>query len=330
MAKKTFTVPEQQEALERLSEELLSAVDDTRQACRDYYDDLARAETPTPELAHTVHTAAGCLKRTSANLKRALQETREAEDELSARFTDLRVSKVRKWYLPNPPANAEIDLEEQSTHHFAQGSNLYKLLLVCFVGSFAGVVSELIWCLIKNGYLESRSGLVYGPFNLLYGAGAVILTMALYKYRNRGKWLSFLGGFVVGSALEYVCSWGQELLLGTRSWDYTGVPFNLNGRICLLYSLFWGVLGVWWIKDLYPRMSKWILKLPNKAGKAITLAFTVFFAVNIAVTCVSVYRWTDRVAGNPADSGFWEFVDERFPNERMEKIFANMVFVEDP
>ena len=65
-------------------------------------------------------------------------------------------------------------------------------------------------------------------------------------------------------------------------------------------------------------------------GKAITLAFTVFFAVNIAVTCVSVYRWTDRVAGNPADSGFWEFVDERFPNERMEKIFANMVFVEDP
>ena len=68
MAKKTFTVPEQQEALERLSEELLSAVDDTRQACRDYYEDLA-------------HTAAGCLKRTSANLKRALQETREAEDE---------------------------------------------------------------------------------------------------------------------------------------------------------------------------------------------------------------------------------------------------------
>ena len=75
-------------------------------------------------------------------------------------------------------------------------------------------------------------------------------------------------------------------------------------------------------------MSKWILKVPNKLGKALTVAFTVFFAVNIAVTCVSVYRWTDRVAGNEADSPFWEFVDERFPDERMEKIFANMVFVE--
>lgn len=328
MPQEVLPVPEQQVRLERMSEELLSAVDSTRQSCQNYYGELAQ-DTPSPELEHTVQSAVGSLKRTAANLTQALQETLEVEDELRARYQDLRKSKVRKWYRLNPPANAEIDLEEQTAHHFARGNNLYKLLLVCFVGSFAGVVSELVWCLIKNGYLESRSGLVYGPFNLLYGAGAVVLTMALYKYRNRGKWLSFLGGFLVGSALEYLCSWGQELILGTRSWDYTGVPFNLNGRICLLYSLFWGVLGVVWIKDLYPRMSKWILKVPNKAGKAATIAFTVFFAVNIAVTCVSVYRWTDRIAGNPADSGFWEFVDERFPNERMEKIFANMVFVEE-
>lgn len=327
MAQNVLPVPEQQVQLERMSEDLLSAVKDTRQTCQDYYDDLAQG-SPTPELEHTVQTAVGSLKRTASNLTQALQETLEVEDELRARYTDLRKSKVRKWYRLNPPANAEIDLKERRTHHFAQGINIYKLLLVCFVGSFCGVVSELIWCLIKNGYLESRSGLVYGPFNLLYGAGAAILTLALYKYRNRGRWLSFLGGFLVGSALEYFCSWGQELVLGTRSWDYTGVPFNLNGRICLLYSLFWGVLGVLWIKDLYPRMSKWILKIPNKAGKILTLALTVFFVFNIAVTCVSVYRWTDRVAGNEAGGPFWEFIDERFPNERMEKIFANMVFVE--
>lgn len=329
MAQPTLSVPEAQAQLERMSEQLLTTVDDTRQACQEYYEDMAKAGGPTPELEHTVRSAVGSLKRTASNLTQALQNTLEVEDELNARFRDLRKSKVRKWYLPNPPANAEIDLKERSTQHFAQGSNLYKLLLVCFVGSFCGVVSELIWCLIKNGYLESRSGLVYGPFNLLYGAGAAVLTMALYKYRNRGRWLSFLGGFLVGSALEYLCSWGQELILGTRSWDYTGVPFNLNGRICLLYSLFWGVLGVLWIKDLYPRMSKWILKLPNKAGKALTLALTVFFVFNIAVTCVSVYRWTDRVSGNEAGSPFWEFIDNRFPNERMEKIFANMVFVEE-
>lgn len=328
MEQETLAIPEDQVRLEELSEDLRRTVENSRQSYEARYEEMARTG-PSPELEHSVRATAGSLKRTAANLTQALQETLALEDELNARYRDLRKSKVRKWYRLNPPANAEIDLRERSGQHFARGNNLYKLLLVCFVGSFAGVVSELIWCVIKNGYLESRSGLVYGPFNLLYGAGAVVLTMALYKYRNRGKWLSFLGGFLVGSALEYVCSWGQELVLGTRSWDYTGVPFNLNGRICLLYSLFWGVLGVVWIKDLYPRMSKWILKIPNKLGKGITIAFTVFFAVNIAVTCVSVYRWTDRAAGNGADNGFWEFVDERFPDERMEKIFANMVFVDE-
>ena len=238
----------------------------------------------------------------------------------------MRTSRNRKWYLPNPPANGSIDLEEQQSHHFARGINLYKLLLVCFVGSFAGVVVEVLWCLVRNGYIESRAGLVYGPFNLLYGAGAVVLTLALYRYRNRGYLLSFLGGMIVGSVVEYVCSWGQEALFGSRSWDYSNIPFNLNGRICLLYSVFWGVLGVLWIKDLYPRMAKWILKIPNKAGKILTWCLTAFLVVNAVVTCVAVARWSQRVQGEPASSNFWSFVDERFPDERMERIFANMEF----
>lgn len=57
------------------------------------------------------------------------------EDELNARFKDMRKSRDRKWYLPNPPANGAIDLAEREKRHFAQGINLYKLLLVCFVGS---------------------------------------------------------------------------------------------------------------------------------------------------------------------------------------------------
>ena len=130
----------------------------------------------------------------------------------------------------------------------------------------------------------------------------------------------------VGSVLEYVCSWGQELVLGSRSWDYSGMPLNLNGRICLLYSIFWGILGVLWIKDLYPRMAKWILKIPNRAGKILTWACTIFLIVNALVTCVAVGRWSQRVKGAEAPNAFWKFVDQRFPDQRMERIFANMEF----
>ncbi|MGN1347117.1 MAG: putative ABC transporter permease, partial [Eubacteriales bacterium] len=223
-------------------------------------------------------------------------------------------------------ANSVIDLTEQKTHHFTQGLNGYKLLWICYIGSFAGVVVESLWCILQNGHLESRAGLVYGPFNLLYGAGAVALTAALYRFRNHGRWLSFLGGMTVGSAVEYLCSLGQEMLFGSRSWDYSNMPFNLNGRICLLYSAFWGALGVLWVKNIYPRMANWILKLPEKQGKILTWALAAFFVFNAAVSLVAVYRWSGRLSGAAAANAFWRLIDTRFPDTRMERIFANMVF----
>jgi len=266
------------------------------------------------------------LQQTSRALARSYQSVVELEDELGARVRDVRKSRDRRWYAPNPPANAGIDLAEKRLNHFAQGLNIYKILLVCIAGSFAGVIIEMMWAFARYGVIESRRGLVYGPFNLLYGAGAVFLTLALYQYRNRGRLWSFCGGFIVGSVLEYICSWGQEVLLGSRSWDYSNIPLNINGRICFTYSVFWGILGIIWIKDLYPRMAKWILKIPNKAGKPLTIALTVFMVFNIIVTCFAVGRWSRRVTGEPAANAFWEFVDTRFPDQRMERIFANMTF----
>ena len=268
------------------------------------------------------------LHRSSRHLLQAYQLMLTTEDELNARLRDMRSSRDKKWYVPNPPANAAIDLAESKCRHFAQGLNLYKLLLICFVGSFAGVVMEMIWCVLRYGFIESRAGLVYGPFNLLYGAGAVLLTLALFRFRNRGPVWSFLGGFLVGSALEYVCSWAQEALLGSRSWDYSAMPLNVNGRICLMYSTFWGSLGVLWIKDLSPRMAKWILKIPNRLGRPLTWAVTAFLIFNSLVSAVAVARWAERVNGEPASGAFEEFVDRRFPDERLERVFANMKFGE--
>lgn len=324
--------------LEGLCAAIPGAVKKTQETLeKQYYERLAeealgpRWENGVPgEETHRLMCDAGNelsrLHQISQLLSHAYQSVVELEDELNARVRDVRKSRDRKWYAPNPPANAGIDLAEKRLNHFAQGLNIYKILLVCVVGSFAGVVVEMLWAFARYGVIESRRGLVYGPFNLLYGAGAVLLTLALYKYRNRGRLWSFCGGFIVGSVLEYACSWAQEALLGSRSWDYSNMPLNLNGRICFTYSVFWGLLGILWIKDLYPRMAKWILKISNRVGKPLTAALAVFMAVNIAVTCVAVGRWSRRVEGAPAPNGFWEMVDERFPDERMERIFANMSF----
>lgn len=307
--------------IEKASQELQMVAEQTKKSAEEEYLRL----TELGDFSE-VEKQVDSLRRAAANMSKAMAQTYEVSDELRARCKDISKQRKKRRLLPNAPANTTIDLKEKETKHFATGISSYKLLLVCFIGSFAGVVIELLWCLLRNGYLESRSGLVYGPFNLLYGAGAVALTACLYKFRNKGAWISFLGGMIVGSAVEYVCSWGQEMLFGSRSWDYSDVPFNLNGRICLLYSFFWGFLGVWWIKDMYPRMAKWILKIPNTWGKVLTWCFTVFFIFNSLVSLAAVGRWSERVEGLASSNAVETLLDERFPDERMERIYANMEF----
>jgi len=325
----TVILPPAQTKLRQISMELIDATEDAGKELEHSFEALAVEaldREADKQLDQDIQAKLDAFKDINSNLQQAYLRILSMEDELGARFRDMRKSRNRKWYLPNPPANGTIDLVERQKGHFAQGINLYKLLLVCFVGSFAGVVVESIWCVLRYGRLESRAGLVCGPFNLLYGAGAVVLTIALYRFRNHDPWLSFFTGMTVGSIVEYLCSWGQEAVFGSRSWDYSGMPFNLNGRICLLYACFWGILGVCWIKDIYPRMAKWILKFPNRAGKIATWCVTFFLFINSIVSLVAVWRWSERVQDIPPSNNFWEMMDECFPNERMEKIYVNMNF----
>lgn len=309
------------EALEQLGAEFEDAARRLEASVEKVYMQIPETE----DLSHWEEVASG-LKETSERITKSGAQLYSVADELSARCRDIRQQRKKRKLIPAAPANSTIDLEERESDHFARGLGPYKLMLVCFIGSFAGVIVELLWCLIRNGYLESRSGLVYGPFNLLYGAGAVVLTVCLYRFRNRSGWISFLGGMLVGTVVEYLCSWGQEALFGSRSWDYSTMPFNLNGRVCLLYSVFWGGLGILWIKDLYPRMAKWILKLPNKLGKALTIAATLFLIFDGMVSLAAVARWSERVQGQAPSNSVEVLLDERFPDERMERIYANMDF----
>lgn len=328
-ARKKEVIPQIKTPMEEVSEQALSSVAQHEQRLSEFTNALAESSEKacvSPELSQAVQAEVGSVHRAVANFKQAYSRARGIEDELSARYKDVQNQLDRKWYLPNPPSNTAIDAVEMKSEHFAHGLNLYKMLLIIVIGSFAGVVVELLWCLVKNGYLESRSGLVYGPFNPLYGIGAAALSAALYRFRNRGYLYSFFGGMIIGSIVEYICSWAQEMAFGSRSWDYSGVPFNLNGRICLLYSVFWGVLGVLWIKDIYPRMSQMILKLPNKYGKIITWVLAVLLVIDCAVSGIAVLRWSQRVKGVEPSNSFEEFIDERFPDERMERVYANMEF----
>ena len=320
--------------LETLSKTLQNTENESREVIKVQLDTLAQEDRLTSEesqtLHETLHGELDAMRTLNRQLIGTTQRCGAAVDEIETRLSEaekLEKKQTRKFnIIPAAPTNAQIDVEEHQRAHFAQGLTFYKLFWVFFIGCFVGVVVEIIWCMITKGHYESRTGLIYGPFNLVYGFGAALLSACLYRFRNRSKIFSFAGGLITGSVVEYVCSWVQEMIFGTTSWDYSNLPFNLNGRICRMYSLLWGLLGVFWVKSLYPRMAKWILKIPNRAGKILTWVLTAFFIFNAVVTCIAVYRWSARLSGVPANDAFWQFIDARFTNERMQRIFANMSF----
>ena len=203
MAQENNTAREQT-ALETLSQDALNQARRERKMIQDTcIAELAQCDTEIPEaLEKQVQAEIASLQQAKENLSSAHKIASSTVDELSARAADVAKSLNRKWYRINPPSNTAIDVQEEEKSFFARGMNGYKIALIVFIGSFAGVMLELLWCFARHGYLESRSGLVWGPFNMLYGVGAASLSIILYRFRNRGKWLSFLGGFVVGSVVD--------------------------------------------------------------------------------------------------------------------------------
>lgn len=204
--------------------------------------------------------------------------------------------------------------------------DFFILFWIFFISCFLGVVIETIWSLFTVGHFTNRQGLVLGPFNLVYGFGGLFLTVCLHWAMNKPDTLIFAVSMFVGSSVEYICSLVQEKLFGSVSWDYSYLPFNLHGRICLLYAFFWGVLGVFWIKVVYPFLLSIIKKIPNRWHTILTTFFLCFMIINTVLSIGATHRWHQRQQKieqtNFADSFFDQFFDDR----RMREIYPDMRF----
>ena len=200
--------------------------------------------------------------------------------------------------------------------------NFRQYVWIFAIGCYVGYAIETLWCLVKNGYIESRSSLVLGHLSVAYGMGAVLLTLILIHFQSASWWKIFLIAFISGSVTEYICSLGQEICFGSVAWDYSHLPLNINGRVCLLYSVFWGVIGLGWVKLIMP-----LLHLLFE--KVLVGTFITFFVFDAALSAGAAVRMDQRQKGVPADNKIEVFLDDHFDDETMHKIYANSKSVEE-
>lgn len=122
----------------------------------------------------------------------------------------------------------------------------------------------------------------------IYGVGAVII-IVFSQYFNKNNFTLFLGGYIIGSITEYLTSFLVEVILHAKWWDYSNNILNMNGRICLLYSVFWGILTIFLVKKFNPLLDKIMTKIknkiPHKLAKGILTFMILFLMLDCLVTC---------------------------------------------
>lgn len=225
----------------------------------------------------------------------------------------------------------EAKLQEGQGAPFAFGLCFDKLFWIFMIGNVVGFVLETLYALLAPPHrFELRVSVVFGPFILVYGFGAVVITLLLYRMYNQKDALIFIASMVIGGAFEYLCSFFQQAVFGTVSWEYSDSVLNIGGRTNLMYSFFWGVLGLLWLKDVYPALSGWIQKIPKKVGRPLTAAVAVFMAVDMALSAGAVYRQSERVNGIPAQNVVQTFFDRFFPDDFLEVVYPHMEYVGKP
>lgn len=194
------------------------------------------------------------------------------------------------------------------------------------IGSVLGVIIETIWCLLKNRRFESRKGLIYGPFNPLYGVAAVALSIAIYITKDKTIGNVFVTGVVVASLIEYICSYYQEKVIGTISWDYKDFPFNIKGRINLVYSLMWGVLTLAWGKWFLPVINSYVPKLYGHI--LFTKTCFLLMLADCLISLGASMRRNDRRKNIVAKTRLEKHYDYFYSDDVMEKIYPNSKFVD--
>ena len=162
--------------------------------------------------------------------------------------------------------------------------NLLKILTYFILYSFLGWIMESVFRSICEKKLIN-TGFLKGPFCPIYGIGAIIMILILNSFKSNMIVL-FIISMLVLTIWEYIVGYLLEKIFKTKYWDYSDHKFNFQGRICLTNSIYWGVLGVVFVKYIHPFIQNFINQIDVNILKYVTTICMIILIVDAISTIV--------------------------------------------
>ncbi len=172
-------------------------------------------------------------------------------------------------------------------------SDFFIYFVYFFVYSVLGWITETIYCRILDGKWTNR-GFLFGPYCPIYGCGALLIIAFLNNFIASPIKVFFLG-MLFTSALEYVSSLILEKMFNAKWWDYSNRKFNINGRICLLNSFEFAVLGLLLTYLIQPFLSNIVLNIPLELLQLISLVLITIMGIDTGSTIATLLNLKERL-----------------------------------
>lgn len=251
--------------------------------------------------------------------------------EAKRRETDEKIRAAKKLDLTKEQKKAikQAEVKERNDYLKDFHVGIYQLIYIFLIASVLGLIMEEVWMYVNFGIRESRVGLVWGPFSPLYGVGAMLLTVVLWRLRDRPGWQIYLLSAFLGTALEQLTGMGMEYIAHATSWDYSALPDHITQWTAWRFVIIWGFLGLLWVRVILPEMLYRIGRgKGNRAKIIIAAALLVFIIFDAVVTVTCFTRNTERAEGIPPANRFEQWIDTHYDSQFISDRFENLTVEE--
>lgn len=166
--------------------------------------------------------------------------------------------------------------------------NIYQALWIFIIYAFLGWCSEVAFAAVNKGKFVNR-GFLNGPVCPIYGVGMLIVVLCLWNLRDRPL-LLFVGSALLTTALEFVTGFVLEKFFHDKWWDYSDMPFNIKGYVCLKFTILWGLAASFIIGAIHRFIYMLIEKTPFVLGVILLAVFSAAFIADFIVTLTALVK----------------------------------------